>query len=78
MTPTDAGDYTVTVTDVNGCPASVFTTVTVHPVPTVTPVTDKILCNNTTTTGIIFSGPVAGTTFAWTNDTTGDWIGLRW
>ena len=42
-------------------------TITVHPTPTVNAVADLTLCNDVQYSGFNFSGPVAGTTFAWTN-----------
>ena len=56
----------------NGTPRSF--TITVNPTPSVNAVTDQLLCANTVTTPINFGGPVAGTTFSWTNNNTS--IGL--
>ena len=42
-------------------------TITVNPTPTVNAISNQVLCNNITTPGITLSGPVAGTTFTWTN-----------
>ena len=52
----------------NGCQgvAQNFT-INVNPIPSVNVVANQVLCNNASTTAIIFGGPVAGTTFAWTN-----------
>ncbi len=67
---------TITVTPVaNAClgiPKSFI--ITVHPTPDVFQPADQILCNNNTTTAIIFNGAVNGTTYNWTN--TNSSIGL--
>ena len=55
-------------------PLSGTATITVNPTPTVNAIADQVLCNNTSATGITITGPVAGTTFAWTNSNTA--IGL--
>ncbi len=53
-----------------GCPGDADTaTVTVHPTPTVNTVNDREVCNGNQVSGVHFTGPVTGTTFAWTNDT---------
>lgn len=43
-------------------------TIRVNPVPTVAPVADQSLCNGSPTGAVVFSGTVAGSHFAWTND----------
>ena len=60
---------TITVTpSANGCAgASEDFTITVNPGPTVNPVSDQVVCNNTSTTAISFSGYAIGTVFSWTN-----------
>ncbi|HMK16590.1 MAG TPA: PKD-like domain-containing protein, partial [Chitinophagaceae bacterium] len=67
---------TITVTPTaNGCPGTPQTfTITVNPTPTVADPADQIVCNNTATTTVNFTGTVAGTTYNWTNNTTS--IGL--
>ncbi len=62
---------TITVTPTaNGCPGPVRTfTITVNPTPVANAVSNQILCNNSPTTAVSFSGPVAGTTYSWTNNT---------
>ncbi|MEY2917949.1 MAG: hypothetical protein RIS73_1663, partial [Bacteroidota bacterium] len=60
----------ITVTPfVNSCPGvpKVFV-ITVYPTPDVAQPTDQILCNNSNTTAIAFSGAVTGTTYNWTNN----------
>lgn len=53
-----------------GCPGDADTaTVTVHPTPTVNTVNNREVCNGNQVSGVHFTGPVTGTTFAWTNDT---------
>ncbi|MBK8968297.1 MAG: hypothetical protein IPM36_16850 [Lewinellaceae bacterium] len=49
-------------------------TITVNPTPSVNVVSNQVRCNGTATAAVTFSGPVAGTTYAWTNDNTA--IGL--
>lgn len=61
--------YTATGTDANGCSSSDAVLVTINPTPSVDPITDQTVCNTSNTTAINFAGTVAGTTFAWTNDT---------
>lgn len=67
---------TIAVTPVaNGCTgATTNFTITVNPTPTVNVVSNQALCNGQQTTAINFAGPVAGTTYSWTNNTTS--IGL--
>ena len=59
-------------TTCTGTPATF--TITVNPIPTVNAVTNQTVCTGASTTAISFSGPVAGTVFNWTNNTTS--IGL--
>ncbi|MEI8120127.1 MAG: hypothetical protein WCG68_04495, partial [Actinomycetes bacterium] len=49
-------------------------TITVNPIPTVDQPSNQVVCNNAATTLVGFTGPVAGTAFNWTNNTTS--IGL--
>ena len=52
----------------NGCSGNPqMFTVTVKPTPTVAPASSQIVCNNTSTNPISFSGLVIGTTYQWTN-----------
>jgi hypothetical protein len=68
-TTTSPATVTYTITpSANGCdglPVDVI--VTVNPTATVNTVADVAYCNGATTAVIPFSGPVAGTTYAWTN-----------
>ena len=59
----------ITVTPVlNACTGtSKSFTITVNPIPKINPVTDDVLCSNSTTGTISFSGNVAGTVFSWVN-----------
>lgn len=62
-------NFTITPT-ANGCPGTPITaTMTVNPTPTVNPVSNQTVCNGSPTAPVTFSGPVAGTSFAWTNNT---------
>ena len=47
-------------------------TITVNPTPSLDPLTSQVVCNNSSTQAVVFSG--TGTTYAWTNNTVG--IGL--
>jgi hypothetical protein len=67
---------TVTPNFTNGvtCPGTPITfTITVNPIPSVTPVANQTVCAGATVTQA-FSGPVAGTVYNWTNSNTA--IGL--
>ena len=73
-----SGTITVTPTYTNNgvsCtgPAITFT-ITVNPTPTVNPVANQVVCNNTPTAAVTFTGAVPGTVYTWTN--TGAFIGL--
>ena len=75
-TPTVAGtfNYTVTLTG-GGCGAFTASgTITVNPIPDVDQPANQVVCNNTTTAPVNFTGSVAGTVFNWTNNNTS--IGL--
>ncbi len=67
---TTAATATITVTPSVGiCTASPKTfTIIVDPTPAVTKPADQTLCDNSNTTAINFSGPVAGTIYNWTNN----------
>ncbi|MBU6261747.1 MAG: PKD domain-containing protein, partial [Bacteroidetes bacterium] len=76
FTPQDVF-YTVTPTSgaAGACVGSTFTvTITVNPIPTVNSVSSQVICNGSTTTGVTFTGNVAGTVYNWTNSNTA--IGL--
>jgi len=66
----------ITVTpNANNCPGSPQTfNITVNPTPTANVPTSQTVCNGFSTTTVTFSGTVAGTTYAWTNNNTS--IGL--
>jgi hypothetical protein len=44
-------------------------TITINPTPTVSAVSNEILCNGSATTAVTFSGAVTGTVYNWTNST---------
>ncbi len=76
---TNGGNVTTAVITVtptaNGCPGTPKSfSITVNPMPDVVKPTDQVLCNNSNTTAINFSGAVNGTTYSWTNNNTS--IGL--
>jgi gliding motility-associated-like protein len=69
--------YTVTPTSgaAGSCVGGTFTvTITVNPIPTVNGINNQVICNGSTTTGVIFTGNVAGTIYNWSNTNTA--IGL--
>ena len=59
---------TPTVNTCVGVPSTY--TITVNPTPTVTVPANIVVCNGVVVTPTNFSGPVAGTTYAWTNSNT--------
>ncbi|GAB2807280.1 PKD domain-containing protein [Ferruginibacter profundus] len=63
---------TITVTPMfNGCPGTPKTfTIIVKPMPDVVQPADQALCSGNFTAPINFTGPVAGTVYAWTNTNT--------
>ncbi len=62
---------TITVTPwANGCAGTQQSfDITVYPTPDVVDPLDQALCNQSTTTAVVFSGSVTGTVFEWVNDT---------
>ena len=68
---TVAGDYSVTVTNAEGCSTtSSITSISLKLVPTVNTVANQEVCHNgTATAAISFSGAIAGTVYNWTNNT---------
>ena len=74
FTAINAGTMDITATIAvspmaSGCPGATQPfTITVHPTPDVLPVADLTLCNNATTTGIVFLGRVSGTVCNWSNN----------
>ena len=63
---------TITATPTaNGCsgPNRSFI-ITVNPTPSINAITNQVVCNNASTTTVAFGGPVAGTSYTWTNDLT--------
>jgi gliding motility-associated-like protein len=71
---------TITPTYTNGgvsCSGAPITfTITVNPIPTVNGVNSQVICNGSTTTGVIFMGDVAGTVYNWTNSNTAIGLGV--
>jgi uncharacterized repeat protein (TIGR01451 family) len=61
---------------IDGCvwSQSSIASVIITPLPTVAPTADQTLCDNTSTTPILFAGGIPGTNFSWTNSNTS--IGL--
>ncbi len=59
----------------NSCSgASTSFTITVNPTPTVNAIADQFICNNLSSTPVIFTGLVPNTTYQWTNPNPG--VGL--
>ncbi len=60
--------YTVTATG-GGCVGVTATgTITINPVPDVSQPANQVVCNNTATAAVNFTGSVLGTIFNWTNN----------
>jgi len=72
--PVGSTTITWTVSDVHNNLNTCTQTVTVKPSPTVNDPADQVVCNNTSTTMVTFTGALSGTMFNWVNDNTG--IGL--
>ena len=71
-----AGMTTISYIVTYGCgPVDTVISVTVHPGPSVDPITDNALCNGSVLT-VPFSSPVAGATFTWTNSDTSIGLGV--
>ena len=66
--------YTVTVTDANGCIKTHSFIINQPPPVTADPVANQVVCNNSLTAAINFTGAQPGTIFNWTNTNTS--IGL--
>ncbi len=64
----------ITLASTGATSVLVATTGNVNATPTVNPITNQSVCNNTATAAVAFTGAVAGTVFNWTNNTTS--IGL--
>ncbi len=61
------GVVTLIESNSSGCTGSTSSNVTINPLPTVTAISDQIYCNGVPAPAIPLTGPVTGTTFAWTN-----------
>lgn len=57
--------YTNAGTTCSGTPQSF--TITVNPIPSLSNPADQVICNNSSSGAITFTGPVTGTSYAWTN-----------
>ncbi|MFN8337408.1 MAG: hypothetical protein U0T36_00130 [Saprospiraceae bacterium] len=70
VSPSATTEYSVTVTDGNGCQATSAYTVTVHPLPTANIAGDNEIClgGHTTLTA------TGGTSYLWSNGETTNWI----
>ena len=68
VTGVTSGSVTISYAVTNICGTTTVTyPITVNPTPTVVSVTPQVLCNGFTTTSVVFSGAVSGTSFGWTN-----------
>ena len=74
-TTTITATITITPTSSLGCVGFPFSyTVTVYPTPTVNPISNQVYCITSQANATAVTGPVAGSSFAWTNSNTS--IGL--
>jgi len=60
--------YTATGVDANNCSNTDQVDITINPEPAVDPILDDVLCHGASTNAINFTGTLAGTSYAWTND----------
>jgi gliding motility-associated-like protein len=74
VTPSSSTNYSLNVTDQNGCTASTSYNVTVNPIPQLVPVNNQTLCAGQTTATVTFTSSVPNSTINWTNSETS--IGL--
>ncbi len=75
VTPTVTTIYTVSGTTAAGCAGSATVTVTLKPLPTVTAISNQTYCDGVTAPMTTLSGPLAGTTFTWSNSNTAVGLG---
>jgi len=74
-TTTTGSPFNYTVTLTGGCGiVTASGTITVNPIPDVVQPANQVVCNNSSTAAVNFTGAVPGTVFNWTNNTTS--IGL--
>ena len=66
ITVSEAGAYTVTVSNGACSATSAATVVTVNPLPVVNAVSNQVVCANAATTAVNFTG--TGSQYTWTND----------
>jgi len=71
--PSATTSYTVTGTT-SGCTGTAVSTVTVNPVPVISPISNITACNNSSIAASAFVSTPTGATFTWTNSNTA--IGL--
>jgi gliding motility-associated-like protein len=60
-------NYSVNVTDANGCVANFNVPTTILPAPTITPISNQVLCAGANNTAIVFTASIGGSTINWTN-----------
>ena len=65
ITPAEAGEYTVTVVDENGCVGSVQGELIVHPTPVITEYETQLACIGDT---LILSPELPSGSYEWTYD----------
>lgn len=71
-TTLSAGSYSATLTITDGsCTSAYPFTLTVNQTPDVTPISSTAICNNATSSAMVFSGSVVPTTFNWVTDNPG-------
>ncbi len=67
-----SGPYNVSFTDGVGCVSTIVITVLTDPgAPLVDPIGDQLLCANTSTTAVTFTGDNVGSVYNWTNTNAG-------
>ncbi len=67
LSPTSSGNYSVTVTDVNGCSGTDVVTMTFHPLPSFSLGNDSFVCADTTA---MLYGPGGMSSYSWSTGAT--------
>jgi gliding motility-associated-like protein len=67
VSPTSSTNYSLNITDQNGCTGSTSYNVTVNPIPQLEPINNQTLCAGQTTSDINFNSSVPNSLINWTN-----------
>ena len=67
VSPTSSTNYSLNITDQNGCTGSTSYNVTVNPIPQLEPINNQTLCAGQTTSDINFNSSVPNSIINWTN-----------